>query len=131
MFTITELQFGILLCFKGFVDVDEMKEWYTRSYQLLEKKKSFGVIVDLRNILPISVTTREWFKRGQKFYHENGMHRSAVIIKNSVAQMQFQQVAKESGIYQWERYIDADANPDWVKSALLWVQNGINPGKLS
>lgn len=128
MYKITEQRFGLLLTFKGFVDMDELEAWYRESGELLStKSKPFGVIVDMRDIAPISIQARELFIKGQKMYHEMGMQRSAVILTKSLTLMQFRQLAKTSGIYQWERYFDADTDKDWLKNALLWIKSGVSP----
>jgi len=41
--------------------------------------------------------------------------------------MQFKRIAQESGIYVFERYIDAVTNQDWSKVAVDWVKNKIDP----
>jgi len=64
---------------------------------------------------------------GQKAYMNKGMKRSCVILANSITAMQFKRLAKESGIYAFERYVDASAIPDWKKTALSWVKDGIDP----
>lgn len=128
MYKITEHNYGVLLTFSGFLDTDELADWYRDSELLLQTKtEPFGVIIDMRTISPISVETREMFRMGQQLYHEKGMQRSAVIFTNGIVLMQFKQVAKESGIYQWERYIDANLCRDWQKCALMWIRNGITP----
>ena len=128
MYKITEQNYGMLLTFSGFIDMDELADWYRDSELLLQMKtEPFGVIIDLRTISPLSVETRETFRKGQELYLKKGMHRSVVIFTNAVALMQFKQMAKVSGIYQWERYIDAGLCRDWLKCALMWINNGINP----
>ena len=129
MYRITEQKFGLLLVFSGFLATEELADWYRESEDVLSRRNNapFGVIVDMRRISPLSVETRKLFMQGQKLYHETGMQRSAVILNNAITLMQFRQVAKESGIYQWERYFDAGMQPDWPQSSLLWVRNGINP----
>ena len=128
MYKITAQKFGYLLTFSGFVDIEELADWYQESEEMLSERNGepFGVVVDMRNITPLSVETRKIFQKGQQLYHNMGMQRSSVILTNAIALMQFKQVAKESGIYQWERYFDAELNPNWLKGALLWVQNGIS-----
>jgi len=34
------------------------------------------------------------------------MVRSVVILANTITKLQFKRIAQETGIYQWERYID-------------------------
>jgi hypothetical protein len=50
-----------------------------------------------------------------------------VILENAVITLQFRRLAKETGIYNWERYIDASKHKDWEKIGLDWVERGIDP----
>ncbi|MGB9500437.1 MAG: hypothetical protein ACKVE4_12015 [Dissulfuribacterales bacterium] len=43
--------------------------------------------------------------------------------------MQFQCIGKETGIYEWERYIDVSSSPDWERIAVDWISKGIDPDK--
>ena len=43
---------------------------------------------------------------------------------------QFRQLAKDSGVYRYERYINAAEDPDCLKHALEWVQRQIDPDEL-
>ena len=43
---------------------------------------------------------------------------------------QFRQLAKDSGVYRYERYINATDDQDWLKHALDWVQLRIDPDEL-
>jgi len=64
---------------------------------------------------------------GQKLYHANGMGRSVVVFKSDVLQMQMTRIAKKSGIFHSERYIDVTKDTDWQKTALDWIISGIEP----
>jgi hypothetical protein len=56
------------------------------------------------------------------------MERSCVILESAVVTMQFVRLARQSGIYSFERYINAASHPDWHKKALGWIENKIDPG---
>ena len=64
---------------------------------------------------------------GQKQYKMAGMERSVVIVQNALTRNQFKRLAKESGIYQWERYIDAGSVPNWERVGKDWVSLGKDP----
>ncbi|OEU57610.1 MAG: hypothetical protein BA871_10695 [Desulfuromonadales bacterium C00003096] len=66
---------------------------------------------------------------GQKLYKEKGMVRSVVILDNVITKMQFRRIGKETGIYEWERYIDASSVADWEKIGIDWLSKGIDPDK--
>jgi hypothetical protein len=64
---------------------------------------------------------------GQTLYKSKGMNRSAVVLANPVVTQQFKRLAQQSGIYSYERYIDASTVPDWTKTAVAWVREGVDP----
>ena len=45
-------------------------------------------------------------QEGQKLFKNAGMERSVVILSTAMVTMQFKRIAKETGIYEWERYIE-------------------------
>ncbi len=57
------------------------------------------------------------------------MARSAVILANAMTAMQFKRIAKETGIYEFERYIDASSVADWEKVGIDWISNKVDPDK--
>lgn len=60
-------------------------------------------------------------EQGQAKYREKGMVRSAVLVDSAVTRMQFERLAKQSGIYEWERYFSAD-EPDHDERMTDWLQ---------
>ncbi|MDP1830957.1 MAG: hypothetical protein Q8K67_02775 [Geothrix sp.] len=68
-------------------------------------------------------------QEGQRIYRAAGMQRSAVILESMLVTLQFKNIAKKTGIYAWERYISATANPAWEQAALDWIVNGLDPDK--
>jgi hypothetical protein len=59
------------------------------------------------------------------------MQRSVVILKDKITMMQFRGIAKETGIYEWERYIDASAVENWEQIGLDWILNAVDPDQRS
>jgi hypothetical protein len=43
--------------------------------------------------------------------------------------MRFKRIAKSSGIYDYERYLAADATPVWQRKALDSITTRIDPGR--
>ncbi len=43
--------------------------------------------------------------------------------------MQFKRIAKETGIYEWERYINASATPNWEQAGADWLTKAADPDK--
>ncbi|HMV41143.1 MAG TPA: hypothetical protein PK079_09135 [Leptospiraceae bacterium] len=60
----------------------------------------------MRTLKPLPPESQIHMQEGQKLYKEKGMVRSVVILANTITKLQFKRIAQETGIYQWERYID-------------------------
>jgi hypothetical protein len=128
MYKIEKRPSAFVLTFGGNINREEMDKWCSDSRrQLAGTSAPFGVLVDMRDLKPLAADAQEAMVRGQKLYKEAGMQRSAVILKNAVITLQFRRLAKESGIDDWERYIDASSEPKWEEKALSWIKSGIDP----
>lgn len=130
MYKIERKDFGYKLTFGDIITVEEMTTWVEESKQELANAPSeFGVFVDMRTLKPLAADTVKVMESGQAFYKEKGMTRSVVILNSAVVTMQFIRIAKDSGIYQWERYIDASSVSDWEKVGLAWIVDEKDPDK--
>lgn len=81
----------------------------------------------MRTVEPLTPRGQKEFEVGQREARQHGMIRSVVILANSTVTYQFKRIALQSGIYDWERYIDESNEPDWEQKGLDWVVNGIDP----
>jgi hypothetical protein len=128
MYRIEKRPSGFLLTFGGFITVAEMEQWCRECEQALGTVTApFGVVVDMRTLTPLVSDAQQLMIKGQALFKGKGMRRSAVVVENAITAVQFKRLAKESGIYAWERYIDASAVPDWESVAVQWVKDGIDP----
>lgn len=129
MWNIQRTQYGFQITFGGFIKPEEMREWVAASRRELSAPLAagWGVVVDMRTLKPLPDDVQAIMVEGQKQYKLKGMTRSCVVLANSVTTMQFRRLAKDSGIDAWERYIDANACPDWQTPAARWVADGIEP----
>ena len=130
MYKIRKELYGFHLTFSGLIDVDEMEKWVTELKDVLATAdEEYGVFVDMRDLEILPPESQPAMKRGQKLAKKLGMVRSVVILSDEVTTMQFKRIAKETGIYEWERYIDAGTEPNWEEVGLAWVIEGIDPDK--
>lgn len=130
MYNIEIKDYGYKLTFGDYIKADEMKQWVEESKQALTKApKEFGVFVDMRTLKPLPKDSQEQMQEGQKCYKQKGMVWSVVILNDAITTIQFKRIAKDTGIYQWERYIDASQVPNWEKIGVDWVQSGMDPDK--
>lgn len=129
MYNIERKQSGYILTFSGTVSPNEMLKWKEESEQALatEFSKSFGVIIDMRKLLPLTAEANTILVEGQKLYKNKGMQRSVVILNNKALCEKLKNVAIQSGIYSTERYIDASAHAAATQMAVKWVKDGIDP----
>jgi hypothetical protein len=105
-----------------------MLAWlYDARRKLTDAAAPFGLILDLRTLAPLAPAAQRVFNRGLQLFQEKGLRRSAVIVLDATIKADFTRLAKESGIYRWERYISAESTRDWQARALAWVSEGIDP----
>ena len=128
MYKIEKKDYGYKLTFGGLMNVYEMKLWLDESRKnLVEAPKEFGIIVDMRTLNTLSADAQLFMQEGQCLYKEKGMVRSIVIHDSCLNEMQFKRIAQVTGIYKWERYINASSVNDWEETGINWVDNGIDP----
>ena len=130
MYKIERVPYGIRLTFGGFIENKEMERWVEESLPVLATQTGgFGVFVDMRTLKPLPPDSKATMEKGQRAYKEKGMVRSVVILDSALVTVQFKRIAQESGIYQWERYVDASTHPEWEKIGVAWVRDGVDPDK--
>ncbi|QDG51317.1 hypothetical protein FIV42_11360 [Persicimonas caeni] len=128
MYQIERTPYGYKLTFAGKIDAPEMAQWAQEARQKLKSSPDeFGVVVDMAELAPLKPDAQQEMVGGQAAFREHGMVRSAVIVKDAVVKMQFLRLARESGIYKWERYIDASRHDDPESVARAWVVDEVDP----
>ncbi len=128
MYKIKKHSWGLFLTFGGRMDSREWEKWLEDSQKVLNQVEGpFGVVVDMRTLEILNREAQDVIIRGQRIYKDKGMRRSAVVINAALTNMQFQRIARESGIHPEERYIDAWEVPNWRAVALNWVEKGVEP----
>ena len=88
--------------------------------------RASSLIVDMRSLAPLAPGAQEVMVSGQQLYKQRGMKRSAVVVNNAITAAQFKHLAKQSGIYEWERYFDG-THPGCLDAAIAWGRNGVDP----
>jgi hypothetical protein len=128
MTNIEKRDYGFKITFSGSIDLDEMTSWVDASKNaLVSQTSAFGVMVDMRELSPLAPSVGERLQDGQKLYKEKGMTRSAVAVNQGFVAAQLKMVAQDTGIYEWERYVDASINTNWENTCIDWIANGKDP----
>jgi hypothetical protein len=128
VYKIEQANHGFTLTFGGELYSEELSRWLQESERVLARHAGgFGVIVDMRTLMPLGPEARAIILRGQILYRKAGLVRSAVILNGTATTSQFRQLAKDSLVYRNERYIDATKDIDCLKHALDWVKSEIDP----
>ncbi len=124
MYKIEKTKYGIKNTFSSNIDASEMSEWKKESELLLEKMlKEFVVYIDMIDLKVLSDDAKAIIAEGQKMYREKGMKRSVVIVKSATVALQFKNIARETGIYDYERYFSSDKD-GYEDKAMLWLLEG-------
>jgi hypothetical protein len=130
MYRIAKKDFGFQLTFGGEIDAAEMTHWRDEAKAILAgAPRSFGVLIDMRTLKPggIQADAQKVMVDGQGLFRKAGMERSCVILQSATVTMQFERLARDSGIFAFERYVNAAQKPDWEGKALGWIRNKIDP----
>jgi hypothetical protein len=128
MYRIEKANWGYRLTFAGSCPDDELLAWLEESRKILaDQEEEFCVFVDMRTLIPLSREAQVHMYEGQKLYKRRGMLRSVVILNSPVIAAQFRRIAWETGIGQWERYIDASSVPDWEEVGMDWLLKEVDP----
>ena len=128
MYSIERTGYGFRLTLAGRMNAGEIGDWLKYSQKVLAgQTPGFGVLLDIRALKPLSQDALDDLRKAQWLYKTTGMVRSAVVVDSVVLRTHLVQLAKLSGIYNWERYIDAPTDSDWEKTAADWIERAIDP----
>jgi hypothetical protein len=106
---------------------DAAAAWFEDIKRVVAGKTSFGQLVDLRGQKPYSEATNKIIQDAMTYVREHGMTRSSVVLASALTKMQIMRLAKEVGMYEYERYFDASSEPEWERKAIDWIEQGIDP----
>lgn len=128
MYDIEATEYGYEVTFSASIDDDDLREWELESTSELEDAAdAFGVVFDARELGDFSEALLDPFRDGQDAYRRAGMERSALILDSAVVALKLRRLAKDSGVYEWERYVHTGTTDDWRRVAADWVDDGLDP----
>ena len=113
----------------GYITPAEARAWFEdlKTRVLALEGKPFGMLVDSRTQKANPPETQEVIKEAMVWLRGHGMERSVVVLDSTVALIQILRLAKASGVYAYERYLDALKDPDWETKAVDWIVRAIDP----
>jgi hypothetical protein len=128
MYAIALHPFGYQLVFAEPFGKSETVAWLNDvERRLALAPASFGMILDLRDLAPLPPEARSVLAKGMQLFQDRGLLRCAVIVLTRNLQRQFTWLARQSGVYRWERYLSAEGTPDWHERATSWIVDGADP----
>ncbi len=128
MYAVAETPYGFKITIADRVTVEEASAVLEKARVVLQTcPKPFGVLVDIRNLRPLSKDVQALVDETQRLHREAGLRRSVVVLASAVMTLQFTEMAKSSGVKAHERYIDASDESDWERVALAWIVDGAEP----
>ncbi len=121
--------YGFRVHAPGYITPAEARAWFedlkTRVVAL--EGKPFGLLVDSRTQKANPPDTQELIKESMVWLRSHGMERSVVVLDSTVALIQILRLAKATGVYAYERYLDALKEAEWETKAVDWISRGIDP----
>ncbi|WP_223646198.1 hypothetical protein [Corallococcus sp. EGB] len=124
-------EYGFRINAPGYIQLPEITAWFNdlKAKVSVKRGRPFGLVVDIRSQRANPPETQDVIKQAMVWLRQNGMVRSAVVLDSTVARLMMVRMSKASGVYEYERYIDASKEADWEHKAIDWVVNGTEPSK--
>jgi hypothetical protein len=122
-------EYGVRIHAPGYITPAEARAWFAdlKPRVLAFGGKPFGLLADARTQKANPPETQELVKESMVWLRSHGMERSVVVLDSTVALIQILRLAKSSGVYAYERYLDASKEPDWERRSLDWIVRAIDP----
>lgn len=132
MYTMERTTYGLFIKVRDSLSKAEAEQWVKDlKAATTEINGEFGAFADLREVLLLSPESKDAVQAGEMYAREHGLVRSVIILSNEVTALQMKGIARCSGVYEWERYIDASTVDNWREVGENWVIHGIDPDKKS
>lgn len=121
--------YGFRVHAPGFITPEEARAWLEdlKPRVLALGGRPFGLLVDSRTQRANPVETQELIREAMVWLRDHGMERSVVALDSTVALMQILRLAKATGVYAYERYVDSLKDPAWEARALAWILRAVDP----
>ena len=105
---------------------EERALWVEQVRQFANLPGFYGQLIDVRRRKPYPQEFPPILE-AMEYVRSHGLLRSAVILSTATAALHIKQMAWRTGVYEWERYVDASHDPDWEQHATDWIVHRIDP----
>ncbi len=122
-------EYGFRTTAPGYIIPAEARQWFEdlKARVLRREGRPFGLLVDSRTQKSNPPESQEIIREAMVWLRAHGMQRSVVVLDSTVALIQILRLAKASGVYAYERYLDALKDPEWETKAVDWIVRAIDP----
>jgi hypothetical protein len=128
MYTIEETSYGYRVRFEGHLQREDAGALLTEVKSVIRPRDAgFSVLVDLRRSRALPAETQDLLRAAIVHFREAGMERNVCVLDSAVATLQARRLAREAGVAEGSRTIDASSRPDWERAALDWLVRAIDP----
>ena len=132
MYSMERTTYGLFIEVRDTLSKEEAEQWVEDlKAATIDINGEFGAFADLRKVLLLSPESKDAVQAGEVHAREHGLVRSVIILSDEVTALQMKGLARLSGIYEWERYIDASSVENWKEVAVNWVVHAIDPDEKS
>ena len=131
MYKIEIKDYGFKFTFAGFIKEFEMQEYFDKAEKTLADSglTEYCVMVDNRDLKPLPPESKAIIDKAQRMFKQGGLIRSVLLLNNPVTTLQFKRIAKETGVYEYERFIDASQTDNYEEVGRAWLTDAIDPDK--
>jgi hypothetical protein len=128
MYKIEKTTYGIKIVLEGTLDVAQAGDFARDAIAAVETcSQGFGILRDMRQLKALSPEAEKQIIPAYQAAKKGGVGRQALIVPSGVMKMQSVRRAKEVGIYDTTRFIDASTDPNWEQTAVDWLTKGVDP----
>jgi len=130
MIRLEKTPYGLRTTAPGFLTVQETQAWLAEIKVLsAEMRGPFTMLVDIRGQPAQAPAVTALIQEAMVWLKTHGMQRSAVVLDNPLSHMQITRLARSTGVFAQERYLDASNDPAWEQKALAWLTEGREPAE--
>ena len=120
MFDVEGTEHGIRVSLGGFLDQDELKDYYEElELRVNRQSGDFHIYADHRGMKAMPDGVDEQFAGFMAMCKDGGLDQSVVVVDSAITAMQQRRLRDEAGM-EGQKVVNADQNDDWKQEAQEW-----------